>query len=120
MDVAVALSPANLSRLCASLAGLDAEPVLLPRPFLLPGIHPVAVMPLPDLVTVTKTRRDRDWPMIRCLVEADLAAALRLAWLDRGDPALARTSRPPARRSQNTSWRGAGRASPRDQGSLTY
>jgi hypothetical protein len=29
---------------------------------------------LPDLVIVKKSQRDKDWPMIRRLVEADLAA----------------------------------------------
>jgi hypothetical protein len=43
----------------------------------LPGVGTVSVMALVDLVTVKKTQRDKDWPMIRRLVEADLAAASR-------------------------------------------
>jgi len=123
VDVAVAVSPANLDRLRAALADLHAEPVLFPpldagalrrghachfrcqapglhgvrvdvmsvfrgaAPFArlwarrgrlrLPGIGLVAVMSLPDLVVVKKTQRDKDWPMIRRLVEADVAAAPR-------------------------------------------
>lgn len=43
----------------------------------LPGIGTVDVMSLPDLVTVKKTQRDKDWPMVRRLVEADIAAPPR-------------------------------------------
>jgi hypothetical protein len=49
---------------------------------------PIEVLSLPDLVTAKKTQRDKDWPMITRLVEADYAAygpradAVRLAfWL---------------------------------------
>ena len=49
---------------------------------------PIDVLALPDLVTAKKTQRDKDWPMIARLVEADYAAygpradAVRLAfWL---------------------------------------
>lgn len=38
----------------------------------LPGIGPVAVMGLRDLVGSKKTQRDKDWPMIRRLLEADI------------------------------------------------
>ncbi len=38
----------------------------------LPGIGKVAVMGLPDLVRAKKTQRDKDWPMIRRLIEADI------------------------------------------------
>ncbi len=38
----------------------------------LPGIGKVAVMSLPDLVKTKKTQRDKDWPMIRRLIEADM------------------------------------------------
>jgi hypothetical protein len=34
------------------------------------------LLDLPDLVAAKKTQRDKDWPMIRRLVEADYAAAL--------------------------------------------
>lgn len=33
----------------------------------------MSVMALADLVTIKKTQRDKDWPMIRRLVEANLA-----------------------------------------------
>jgi hypothetical protein len=33
------------------------------------------ILSLPDLVTAKKTQRDKDWPMIRRLVEADYAAS---------------------------------------------
>jgi hypothetical protein len=39
----------------------------------LPGIGRVAVLSLPDLVRVKKTQRDKDWPMIRRLIEADVS-----------------------------------------------
>lgn len=38
----------------------------------LPGVGIVAVMSLPDLVKAKKTQRDKDWPMIRRLIEADI------------------------------------------------
>jgi hypothetical protein len=41
----------------------------------LPGVGNVAVMSLPDLVKAKKTQRDKDWPMIRRLIEADVARA---------------------------------------------
>lgn len=41
----------------------------------LPGVGPVAVMGLRDLVLSKKTQRDKDWPMIRRLVEADIYKA---------------------------------------------
>jgi hypothetical protein len=34
---------------------------------------PIEVLSLPDLVTAKKTQRDKDWPMITRLVEADYA-----------------------------------------------
>jgi hypothetical protein len=37
---------------------------------------PVWVLSLPDLVQAKKTQRDKDWPMIRRLLEADYLAAL--------------------------------------------
>jgi hypothetical protein len=123
VDVAVAVSPANLRRLRAALAQLEAEPILFPplspralrrghachfrcrapglqgvrldvmavfrgappfhrlwarrRRIALPGVGTVSVMSLADLVTVKKTQRDKDWPMIRRLVEADLADTSR-------------------------------------------
>ena len=40
---------------------------------LLPGVGAVAVMSVADLVSAKKTQRDKDWPMVRRLVEADVA-----------------------------------------------
>ena len=37
----------------------------------LPGVCTVPVMALEDLVRAKKTQRDKDWPMIRRLIEAD-------------------------------------------------
>ena len=41
----------------------------------LSGIGPVQVIGLADLVKTKKTQRDKDWPMIRRLVEADIYKA---------------------------------------------
>lgn len=41
----------------------------------LPGVGRVSVLALPDLVRAKKTQRDKDWPMIRRLIEADIARA---------------------------------------------
>lgn len=38
-------------------------------------IGKVAVMSLPDLVKAKKTQRDKDWPMIRRMIEADIYRA---------------------------------------------
>ena len=35
------------------------------------------LLSLPDLVAAKKTQRDKDWPMIRRLIEADVASTLR-------------------------------------------
>ncbi len=40
----------------------------------LPGAGSIPVLSLPDLVQAKKTQRDKDWPMVRRLVEADIAA----------------------------------------------
>jgi hypothetical protein len=53
--------------------------------FDLPGVGPVALMSLPDLVDAKKTQRDKDWPMIRRLVEADIERR-------RGRPSQARVA----------------------------
>lgn len=37
----------------------------------LPGVGRVSLMALPDLIRAKKTQRDKDWPMIRQLIEAD-------------------------------------------------
>jgi hypothetical protein len=39
----------------------------------LPALGRVNVLALPDLVQAKKTQRDKDWPMVRRLVEADYA-----------------------------------------------
>lgn len=41
------------------------------RALTLPGTGRVNVLSLPDLVQAKKTQRDKDWPMIRRLIEAD-------------------------------------------------
>ncbi len=41
-----------------------------------PGVV-IDVMALPDLVRVKKTQRDKDWPMVRLLVERDVSEAPR-------------------------------------------
>jgi hypothetical protein len=41
----------------------------------LPAIGRISVMALPDVVRAKKTQRDKDWPMIRRLVEADMTRA---------------------------------------------
>jgi hypothetical protein len=43
--------------------------------FELPGAGRVAALSLSDLVKAKKTQRDKDWPMIRRLIEADVARA---------------------------------------------
>jgi len=43
----------------------------------LPDGTRVSLLSLPDLVAAKKTQRDKDWPMIRRLIEADVAAAQR-------------------------------------------
>src|SRR5262249_54262126 len=41
--------------------------------FDLPGVGRDAALSLPDLVKAKKTQRDKDWPMVRRLIEADIA-----------------------------------------------
>lgn len=38
----------------------------------LPGAGEIGVMSVPDLARIKKTQRDKDWPMVRRLVEADI------------------------------------------------
>lgn len=56
------------------MRGLDPFPELWERrqEIELPEIGRIAVMGLPDLVKAKKTQRDKDWPMIRRLIEADI------------------------------------------------
>ena len=64
------------------LRGVDAFPALWQRrtTIALPDVEPgaellVDVMALEDLVAAKKTQRDKDWPMLRRLVDASYAAA---------------------------------------------
>ncbi len=56
------------------MRGVDPFPELWKRreDIELPQIGKVAVMGLVDLVKAKKTQRDKDWPMIRRLIEADI------------------------------------------------
>lgn len=56
------------------MRGVDSFPELWERrkEIDLPEVGKVAVMGLPDLVRSKKTQRDKDWPMIRRLIEADI------------------------------------------------
>ena len=56
------------------MRGVDSFPGLWERrkEIELPGIGKVAAMGLSDLVRAKKTQRDKDWPMIRRLIEADI------------------------------------------------
>jgi hypothetical protein len=55
------------------LHGCDPFPALWRRRTKvdLPSVGPVSVLSLPDLVQAKKTQRDKDWPMVRRLVEAN-------------------------------------------------
>ena len=59
------------------MRGVDSFPELWKRreEIELPGIGQIAVIGLPDLVKAKKTQRDKDWPMIRRLIEADIYRA---------------------------------------------
>jgi len=82
----------------AVMRGVDPFPRLWRRRerVRLPGIGTVPVMAVTDLVQAKKTQRDKDWPMIRRLLEADVARSPRHAsrarirfWLREGrTPAL--------------------------------
>ncbi|MDZ4753650.1 MAG: hypothetical protein SGJ11_04045 [Phycisphaerae bacterium] len=54
------------------MRGVDPFPVLWERRTLL--ANGVGVLSLPDLVLAKKTQRDKDWPMVRRLIEADYFA----------------------------------------------
>ena len=56
----------------ASMRGVDAFPALWQRRTTvnLPGGETVDMLSLPDLVRAKKTQRDKNWPMVRRLVEA--------------------------------------------------
>ena len=55
------------------MRGCDSFEILWSRRrrIVLPGMGTVNVLSLPDLVQAKKTQRDKDWPMIRRLVEVD-------------------------------------------------
>lgn len=55
------------------MRGVDPFPSLWDRrqEIELPGAGRMAVLALPDLVLSKKTQRDKDWPMVRRLIEAD-------------------------------------------------
>ncbi len=59
------------------MRGVDSFPELWKRreQIELRGIGQIAVIGLPDLVKAKKTQRDKDWPMIRRLIEADIYRA---------------------------------------------
>ncbi|MFM7207191.1 MAG: hypothetical protein ACKO4T_11060 [Planctomycetaceae bacterium] len=73
----------------AKIRGLpDFEPLWERRSTIETDEGLIEVLSLPDLVTAKKTQRDKDWPMIARLVEADYAAfgpqadlARRAFWL---------------------------------------
>ena len=44
-----------------------------------PGIGEIGLLSLPDLVCAKKTQREKDWPMIRRLIETDISANLAQA-----------------------------------------
>ena len=58
--------------LMAKMRGVDPFPKLWSRrtTIELPGGTPCQILSLPDLVLAKKTQRDKDWPMIRRLLEA--------------------------------------------------
>ena len=43
------------------------------REIVLPGVGGIGVVSLPDLVRIKKTQRDKDWLMLRRLLESDIA-----------------------------------------------
>ncbi|MBI4871575.1 MAG: hypothetical protein HY814_08405 [Candidatus Riflebacteria bacterium] len=61
----------------ARLRGVDAFPGLWLRrnELNVPGVGLVPLLSVEDLVKAKKTQRDKDWPMIRRLVEADVYRA---------------------------------------------
>jgi hypothetical protein len=61
----------------SAMRGVDSFAKLWKRKevFELPGVGRIAALSLPDLVKAKKTQRDKDWPMIRRLIEADVARA---------------------------------------------
>ncbi len=60
----------------SKMRGVDAFPSLWERrtTATIPGIGTLDIIALPDLVAAKKTQRDKDWPMVRRLVEANYFA----------------------------------------------
>jgi len=60
----------------SKMRGVEAFPLLWERRTTaeLPWMGEVEIMGLPDLVAAKKTQRDKDWPMVRRLVEANYFA----------------------------------------------
>lgn len=56
------------------MRGVDVFPLLWDRKteIEISGLGIIAVISLPDLIKSKKTQRDKDWPMIRRLIEADV------------------------------------------------
>jgi len=73
VDLALLAEPVNLASLSGALDELDAVPIAVPTLDL--ESEPVDVLALPDLVPSKKTQRDKDWPMLRRLVEVEYVAA---------------------------------------------
>jgi hypothetical protein len=61
----------------STMRGVDSFGKLWKRreEFELHGVGRVSALALPDLVKAKKTQRDKDWPMIRRLIEADVVRA---------------------------------------------
>jgi hypothetical protein len=59
------------------MRGVDPFPRLWKRRRVvdLPEVGRLSLLSLPDLVRAKKTQRDKDWPMVRRLIEADIARA---------------------------------------------
>jgi hypothetical protein len=91
-DIAILPDAANLSALASALADLKAEDMRLDVMSVMRGVAPfedlwarrtsitvegfgsVEVLGLPDLIKAEKKQRDKDWPMIRRLVESHFQA----------------------------------------------
>lgn len=80
LDLAVMTTPEAMPALHAALGALNAMVIAVP-PFAVRylerghAVHFSDVMALEDLVAAKKTQRDKDWPMLRRLVDASYAAA---------------------------------------------
>ena len=77
------------------------------------GTDEIDLLSLPDLVRAKKTQRDKDWPMIRRLVEANYFAHRAVATAERVDFWLAELRSPPLLVELAASSREAAARSPR-------